>query len=63
VRRVQLNGEIRLPRWRGTIGRAFGGLPVGLAPAGTLRYRLYFGSLYLGHLDLAGYRKLILAPF
>lgn len=63
ARRVQRNGEIALSGWHGTIGRAFGGLRVGLAPAGPQRYRVYFATLYLGLLDLAGSRKLILPVF
>lgn len=61
VRMVEENGVIGLPGWRGSIGRAFGGLRIGLAPAGRWRYRVYFASLYLGELDLARSRKLILA--
>lgn len=63
VRIVEANGEIALPGWRGSIGRAFGGLPVGLAPAGHRRYRVYFASLYLGRLDLDRTRKLIWPVF
>ena len=63
VRCVQRNGETRLPHWRGTIGRAFGGLRVGFRPVGPRRYRVYFTSLYLGSLDLSGTGKLVLAPF
>lgn len=59
-RRVQSNGEIQLPKWRGCIGRAFGGLTIGLAPAGRSRYRVYFAHLYLGSLDLNASRKLVL---
>lgn len=62
VRRVQPNGDITLPGWRGTIGRAFGGLPVALVPCGPQHYRVYFASLYLGELDLTRARKLLLAP-
>lgn len=60
VRIVEKNGMIRLPGWRGCIGRAFGGLPIGLAPAGQQRHRVYFASLYLGYLDLARSHKLVL---
>ena len=63
VRRVQTNGKISFQGWRGSIGRAFGGLPVGLPPAGFRRYRVYFGSLYLGLLELNGTRLLILPAF
>jgi len=63
VRVVRENGVIYLPGWRGSIGRAFGGLPVGLAPAGRQRYRVYFASLYLGLLDLGRSRKLVLPVF
>ena len=52
VRQVQRNGETCLPRWRGTIGRAFAGLRVGFAPIAPGRYRVYFAALLLGHLDL-----------
>jgi putative transposase len=60
VRIVQRNGEVCLPGWSGTIGRAFGHLPLGFAPCGAHRYRIYFGTLFLGHLDLAHERKLLL---
>jgi hypothetical protein len=60
---VLRNGEISLPGWHGTIGRAFGGLRVGLASAGPHRYRVYFASLYLGLIDLNTSRKLALAGF
>lgn len=63
VRRVQRNGEAVLPGWRGSIGRAFAGLPVGFAMAGPQRYRVYFGHLLLGELDLAKHRRLTLAAF
>jgi transposase InsO family protein len=62
-KRVQTDGRITLANWRGSIGRTFGGLTVGLAPAGIRRYRVYFGSLYLGLLDLSRHDKLILATF
>jgi putative transposase len=63
VRRVRANGEIHLPGWGGSIGRAFAGLPVGLAPRGAQCYRVYFATLCLGELDLAGLRKLRITPF
>lgn len=63
VRQVEANGKISCQGWRGWIGRAFGGLPVGLTPAGFRRYRVYFGSLYLGLLELNGARQLILPVF
>lgn len=63
LKRVQADGRIVLANWRGSIGRAFGGLTVGLAPAGMRRYRVYFGSLYLGLIDLRRSDKLILAAF
>ena len=63
VRRVRTNGEIHLPGWGGSIGRAFAGLPVGLAPTGPRSYRVYFATLCLGELDLAGLRKLRVTPF
>lgn len=63
VRVVASNGKISLLGWRGSIGRAFAGLPVGLSPAGSRRYRVYFGSLYLGLLELNGTRLLILPVF
>lgn len=63
VRVVEENGVIGLPGWRGSIGRAFGGLRVGLAPVGRWRYRVYFASLYLGKLDLARSRKLVIAVY
>jgi transposase InsO family protein len=63
VRRVPRNGEVTLPGWRGTIGRAFGGLCVGFAPVGAHRYRVYFDQLFLGQLDLQGRRGLVPAFF
>lgn len=63
VRRVEENGTISLPKWRGSIGRAFGGLHVGLAPAGPRRFRVYFTSLYLGALDLNQTGKLIITRY
>jgi putative transposase len=63
VRRVLRNGETTLPHWRGTIGRAFGGLRVGFRLIGPRRYRVYFTSLYLGCIDLTGAGKLVPAPF
>jgi hypothetical protein len=60
---VQGNGTITLRGWHGSIERAFGGLPVGLASVGRRSYRVYFGSLYLGRLYLAGNRKLVLPAF
>jgi putative transposase len=62
-RRVQPNGEISLPGWRGSIGRAFGGLRVGLAPAGPHRHRVYFAGLHLGLIDLNTSRKLVFVGF
>jgi transposase InsO family protein len=62
VRCIQRNGETTLPQWRGTIGRAFGGLRVGFRPVGPRRYRVYFTSLYLGSLERTGAAKLLLAP-
>jgi Integrase core domain. len=62
VRPVRRSGGIYLPGWRGTIGRAFGGLPVGLKPIGPQSYHVYFGTLLLGELDLRGRRKLMLTP-
>ena len=61
VRCVEREGRIPQLDWRGSIGRAFGGLHIGLAPAGTRRYRVYFASLYLGLLDLNRSNKLVLA--
>ena len=63
VRRVQTNGRITLRNWRGSIGRAFGGLLIGLTPTGLMRYRVYFARLYLGNLDLNAGRKLLIAPY
>lgn len=63
VRRVRHNGEIHLPGWGGSIGRAFAGLPVGLAPAGPQRHRVYFATLCLGVLDLTRSARLRLTPF
>jgi len=63
VRAVRENGEINLPGWSGSIGRAFSGLSVGLRPTGTQRFRVYFATLVLGELDLARSRKLRIAPF
>lgn len=64
VKRVPVNGAINLLGWHGSIGRAFGGLAIGLAPAGPQRYRVYFDTLYLGLLDLQrGSRKLVLPAF
>lgn len=63
VRVVQENGEVTLLGWTGSIGRAFGGLPVGFASAGRRAYRVYFGSLYLGRLNLTRTQKLILPAF
>jgi putative transposase len=63
IRRVQTNGCITLRNWRGSIGRAFGHLPIGLSPAGPMRYRVYFAKLYLGDLDLNAGRKLVIAPY
>jgi transposase InsO family protein len=63
VRRVRNNGEINLPGWSGSIGRAFSGLSVGLQPTGPQRFRVYFANLVLGELDLAGARKLRIRPF
>ena len=63
VRRVHPNGDITIPGWRGTIGRAFAGLSVALVPYRPQHYRVYFASLYLGELDLTRSRKLLPAPF
>lgn len=63
VRWVEPNGKISFQGWRGSIGRAFGGLPVRLDPAGFHRYRVYFASLYLGRLELNRARLLILPVF
>jgi hypothetical protein len=63
MKRVQPDGSITLPGWRGSIGRAFGGLCIGLAPAGVRRYRVYFAHLYLGLLDLNRTSKLVIAVF
>ena len=63
VKRVQQDGSITLPGWRGSIGRAFGGLRIGLAPAGDRLYRVYFTHLYLGLLDLNRTRRMVLAAF
>lgn len=60
TRRVQRNGEVCLPRWRGTIGRAFAGLTVGFQRSGNGRFAAYFDRLLLGHLDFARSRKLLL---
>ena len=62
VRWVRTNGEIHLPGWGGSIGRAFAGLPVGLAPLGPQRHRVYFATLCLGELDLARSPQLRLSP-
>ena len=63
VRQVHPNGDITIPGWRGTIGRAFAGLSVALVPYRSQHYRVYFASLYLGELDLTRTRKLLPAPF
>ena len=63
VRRVHPNGDIAIPGWRGTIGRAFAGLSVALVPYRSQHYRVYFASLFLGELDLTRTRKLLPAPF
>lgn len=60
---VATNGKIFLPGWHGSIGRAFGGQRVGLAPAGARRYRIYFARLYLGTLELNRSRTLIMPAF
>ena len=62
VRRVRPHGSITIPGWTGTLGRAFAGLPVGLKPVSPHVYHLYFDSLLLGKLDLAGTRRLVLQP-
>jgi transposase InsO family protein len=62
VRRVQRNGEVRLPHWRGTVGRAFAGLPVGFEPTNPRSYRVYFARLLLGELERTGSGKLRLLP-
>jgi putative transposase len=58
VRQVQRNGEVYLPHWRGTISRAFAGLPVGFQPLGPCRYRVYFARWLIGELDLSASAKL-----
>ncbi|HEY4246578.1 MAG TPA: hypothetical protein VGM64_06955 [Lacunisphaera sp.] len=63
VRVAQENGKVTLLGWTGSIGRAFGGLPVGFASAGHRAYRVYFGSLYPGRLNLTQNRKLVLPVF
>jgi putative transposase len=63
VRRIPINGCIKLHHWRGSIGRAFGELHVGLNPAGPRRYRVYFATLYLGYLDLTARGKFIIARY
>lgn len=63
VKHVQQDGSITLPGWRGSIGRAFGGLRIGLAPAGDRCYRVYFTHLYLGLLDLNQTKRMVLATF
>jgi transposase InsO family protein len=63
VHRVETSGCISLQNWRGSIGRAFGHLPIGLTPVGPKRYRVYFAKLYLGHLDLNAGGKLDIAPY
>jgi len=63
TRRVDRGGEITLPSWRGSIGRAFGNLCVGLAPLGPRRYRVHFEQLVLGTLDLNASGKLLLTPY
>ena len=63
VRRVSQNGVIALPGWRGSIGRAFGGLQVGLAPTGKRQFRVYFANLFLGTLDLNVSPKLNIARY
>jgi putative transposase len=62
LRRVHRNGEIYLPGWKGTIGRAFAGLQIGLQPVTAHVYRVYFSTLLLGELDLLRTRKLVLHP-
>jgi putative transposase len=63
VRQVDRGGAIALPHWRGSIGRTFGGLRVGLAPAGPRRFRVYFANLFLGTLDLNVSRKLSITRY
>lgn len=63
IRRVYRSGDIRLSSWRGSIGRAFGNLWVGLSPSGPRRYRVYFGGLFLGTLNLAGPGKFLAAAY
>lgn len=60
---VPPNGKISVPGWSGSIGRAFGGQCVGLAPAGPHRYRVYFAGLYLGLIAPAISPKLVFAGF
>lgn len=62
VRWVARNGDIYIPTWRGSIGRAFAHLPVGLKPVSATCYRVYFGSLLLGELDWHRSSKLIVPP-
>jgi putative transposase len=62
VRHVHQNGEMNLPGWKGTIGRAFARLPVGLKPVTPHLYRVYFSTLLLGELDLLRTRKLSVHP-
>lgn len=63
IHHVQTSVCITLQNWRGSIGRAFGHLPIRLTPVGPMRYRVYFAQLYLGHLDLKAGGKLALAPY
>lgn len=62
VRRVQRNGQINLPGWTGTIGRAFAGLPVGFKPLTPFLYHVFFSTLSLGVLDLLRTRTLVVHP-
>jgi hypothetical protein len=61
VRRVRANGEISCHSWRGSLGRAFAGLCIGLKPAGTSRYHVYFASLRLGQISPSSAQKLSLS--
>jgi transposase InsO family protein len=63
IRHVQTNGCITLHNWRGSIGRAFGHLPIGLTPTDPGYYRVYFAELYLGALDLNAGPKFSIEPY
>ncbi len=47
---VKTQGHIQLKHRVHGIGRAFGGLPIGLEPISATAYRIHFGSLSLGEL-------------